>query len=278
MTTINPVDPIHTGYSTTRHTDQAVVTGTNYGSANRSCTHWRTIFAGVVVAMSVQLVLTLVGAGIGLAATSYAVDSYNVSDAAEALTVGVLIWTCVSGLISFAAGGFVAAYLSYPTRPARGCTQGLIVWSATTVLGLILVALGGSSILNAASNAVPTVASAAERYGYSNTSMGRSATDDTTATGMNSAQTPGLPGSTTTSTTGDSASQATNSDRWASGPGNGSREVDLRDAASEAARYTSRASLFAAVALCIGAIGAVLGGYLGRLAQEGEVGVVVRTN
>src|SRR6059058_5635247 len=70
---------------------------------------WGAIFAGAVVALAVQLVLTLIGGAIGLATLSPATGQ---SPSGTALGLGAAIWLVISSLISL----FVAGYVAGATR------------------------------------------------------------------------------------------------------------------------------------------------------------------
>lgn len=99
---------------------------------------WGAIFAGLLVALVLQLVLTLAGAAVGLAAWD--------PNSGSALGIGAAIWAIVSILISLYVGGATAGWAAGAlTRPA-GMLHGILVWALSTLIMTWLVASGVSSI------------------------------------------------------------------------------------------------------------------------------------
>lgn len=95
---------------------------------------WGSIFAGTIVALVVQIVLTLLGLSIGLGVMSQTPGT----SAAGGVGIGAAIWLVVSTLISLYIGGYVAARLAgVPTRP-DGVLNGVVVWALATLLSLYL--------------------------------------------------------------------------------------------------------------------------------------------
>ncbi|MFA9478630.1 hypothetical protein ACERK3_10015 [Phycisphaerales bacterium AB-hyl4] len=92
---------------------------------------WGAIFAGVFVALSVQLLLSVLGIGIGAAA-------FDPTGAADptAWTVGAAVWWVITGLIALFIGGWVAGHLA--TNPDRrdGAIHGVVTWSLATLIGV----------------------------------------------------------------------------------------------------------------------------------------------
>jgi hypothetical protein len=87
---------------------------------------WSAVFAGFVVGVSVQMVLTLLGLAVG----AWAI---NLQDAqpARGVPLGTGIWTGVSMLISAFAGGFVTSRLSGTPLRSDGIYQATVVWGVT---------------------------------------------------------------------------------------------------------------------------------------------------
>ncbi len=130
---------------------------------------WGAVFAGVAVTLVVQILLNLLGAGIGAGVIDpVSADNPSVS-AASISTAG---WLIASGVIAAFAGGYVASRLS--GRPVRstGGLHGLIAWATTTlvVVYLLTTSIGGliggafsglGSIVQGSGATVATVATAA---------------------------------------------------------------------------------------------------------------------
>lgn len=126
---------------------------------------WGAIFAGLLVTVVVQLMLTLLGVGIG-AATLNPLQEQN---PAEGLAMGSAIWLIVSALISVFIGSCIAGRLSGAPRRADGLLHGIVTWSAATVLTILFLVsalgtlLGGTGVL--LSRAMGTAIGAAQRSG-----------------------------------------------------------------------------------------------------------------
>lgn len=103
---------------------------------------WGAIFAGAVIVMVSQLVLSLLGAGIGLSA----IDTAQ-AESARTVGIGAMIWWVLSGIAAFYAGGWVAGRLSgFPWR-TDGILHGLLTWGVTTLfLFLFLTSTIGALI------------------------------------------------------------------------------------------------------------------------------------
>ncbi len=90
---------------------------------------WSAVFAGFVVGVSVQMVLTLLGLAIG----AWSVDLHE-SQPAQGIPLGTGIWTALSMLISAFAGGFVTAHLSGAPLRSDGMYHAAVVWGVTWLL------------------------------------------------------------------------------------------------------------------------------------------------
>ncbi len=75
----------------------------------RNRVSWGAILAGVVAALVVQLLLNILGVGIGASAVDAANTADNPSASGFSLTAG--IWWTLSGIIASFAGGIVAGRL-----------------------------------------------------------------------------------------------------------------------------------------------------------------------
>ena len=115
---------------------------------------WGAIFAGVVVALFVQVLLTMLGAGIGIATLDPATG-----DNPDATTFSIVaaIWWVVSGIIASFAGGYVAARMSGRTLPTTGALHGLTTWAFTTLLVLYLLTTTVGGIIGGAVSGVASM-------------------------------------------------------------------------------------------------------------------------
>jgi hypothetical protein len=103
---------------------------------------WGAIFAGVVVGLVVQVLLTMLGVGIGVATLDP-----GTGDNPEVSTFSIVsgIWYVLSGIIAAYTGGYIAARMSGKTVATSGALHGLTTWAFTTLLVLYLLstAVGG---------------------------------------------------------------------------------------------------------------------------------------
>ncbi|WP_017298387.1 hypothetical protein [Nodosilinea nodulosa] len=100
---------------------------------------WGPIFAGLVVAIATQLVLTGLGAAIGL--TSLANMDTPQGDAAGVGTA-VGIWSIVSLLIALFLGGWIAARACGPMNRKTAMLNGAILWATTLAVSAWLLSSG----------------------------------------------------------------------------------------------------------------------------------------
>jgi len=116
---------------------------------------WRAIAAGAVVALSVHLLLTTLGAGI----TSLIANPNHNDSPVQTLSLGVAISWTVSALVSLWLGGCVAARVAGVDDRESGMMHGFVMWSAATVVAFVLFAFGVGKVLGVAGQ---TVAGAAK--------------------------------------------------------------------------------------------------------------------
>lgn len=112
---------------------------------------WGPIISGILIALATQLVLSALGAAIGL--TSLANSGAPRTNAND-VGVGVGIWSIISLLIGLFVGGWVAARTSGPMNRNTALLNGAILWAATLTIGSWLIANGVAGTFGvAASNA-----------------------------------------------------------------------------------------------------------------------------
>ncbi len=112
---------------------------------------WGPIFAGLVIAISTQLILSALGASIGLTniAGSGAPRS-NIGGVASA----VGIWSIISLLISLFLGGWVTSRTSGPINKSTALLNGAVLWATTLAISAWLLSSGVSGAFGiVASNA-----------------------------------------------------------------------------------------------------------------------------
>ena len=106
---------------------------------------WGSIFAGAIIALATQLVLTLVGMAIGLAAVNPATGG---TPSGTTLGLGATVWLLISSLISLFLGGYIAARLG---GTFNGWLHGLATWGVVTLGTIMLLTTAAGSLIGAAS-------------------------------------------------------------------------------------------------------------------------------
>lgn len=127
---------------------------------------WGAIFAGVVMAVVTQFMLSLLGAGVGLAAI-------GPGSSAGGFGVGAAIWWSVSALIAMYTGGWFASRMAGSATAGEGAVHGVLTWGVSTLLTLFLFSTamgkivgGGFSLMGQAvgeASGSPALSGLAER-------------------------------------------------------------------------------------------------------------------
>lgn len=112
---------------------------------------WGAVLAGVVTALVSQLILNMIGIGIG-ASTLDPVAGDN--PAVSSFSIGAGIWWALSGVLAAFAGGYVASRLSGKPTAATGGWHGLTSWAATTLIVFYLLSTAVGSLIGGAFNTV----------------------------------------------------------------------------------------------------------------------------
>jgi hypothetical protein len=89
---------------------------------------WASVLAGAVIAMALQLLLSMLGIGLGLS-TDSAQDTTS-----QAFAMGGTAWWMGSALLALFVGGCVAGFFSDATRWTDGLLHGLLVWALTALV------------------------------------------------------------------------------------------------------------------------------------------------
>ena len=121
---------------------------------------WGAIFAGVVVALVVQVLLTMLGAGIGMATLDPASTD---NPAASTFSITAAVWWVMSGIIAAFAGGYIAARMSGRTVPTTGAFHGLTTWAFTTLVVLYLLTTTAGSLVGGVFSGVASALAASAR-------------------------------------------------------------------------------------------------------------------
>ena len=104
---------------------------------------WSAIFGGVLIAIVTQLLLSLLGLGIGLGT----IDPVEEQNPTAGLGIGSAIWYIISSLLSLFVGGWVAGRLASTPRLFDGIIHGVLTWCLVTLLTIYFLTTTIGSIL-----------------------------------------------------------------------------------------------------------------------------------
>lgn len=118
---------------------------------------WAAIFGGVILVVVIQLLLSMLGAGIGLGTVN--VNAGN-TPGVSSLGIGAGWWV-VSSCIALFFGGYAAAWLAGIELRFDGVLHGLVAWGIATILTIYLLTSAVGTIIGGGFSALGSVASAA---------------------------------------------------------------------------------------------------------------------
>jgi hypothetical protein len=109
---------------------------------------WSAVMAGVFVSLLVQILLTMVGLGIGM----LAVDIPTADSAPATVGWATFVWWAMSGILAAFAGGLVAASLSEDESEHFRVGHAVAAWVVTTVIVVGVTAFSAGSAANVMAN------------------------------------------------------------------------------------------------------------------------------
>lgn len=130
---------------------------------------WGAVLAGVVVALVTQLIINLLGIGIGAATLDPAAGAGE-NPSAKGFSIGAAVWWTASGIIASFVGGYAAGRLAGRPRESTASWHGLTAWALTTLVIFYLLTstvgsiLGGTyrTLTNALGNVAQTAGGAVQ--------------------------------------------------------------------------------------------------------------------
>jgi hypothetical protein len=130
---------------------------------------WGAVLAGVVVMLVTQLILNLLGIGIGAATLDPAAGAAE-NPSASTFSIGAGIWFVLSGVLASLAGGYAAGRLAGKPKESTAGWHGLTAWALTTLVIFYLLTttvggiLGGAyrTVTSALGNVTQAVGSTAQ--------------------------------------------------------------------------------------------------------------------
>ncbi|MBL8658472.1 MAG: hypothetical protein JNM75_01815 [Rhodospirillales bacterium] len=126
-------------------------------------TSWGAILAGVIIVLIVQVLLSMLGVGIG-ASTVDVVEGQ--SPQASTIGIGAGIWWVVASLISVAVGAWVAGRLAGMPKRIDGALHGLVTWGLSALVVFYLATSAMSSLVGGAFSVVGSAVQTAGQAVY----------------------------------------------------------------------------------------------------------------
>jgi hypothetical protein len=120
---------------------------------------WGAIFAGVTAAIAVQLLLSLLGAGVGAAA----INPQQGQQPGQGLAIGAAIWFVLSTIIALFAGGWVAGRLAGTPNKQDSALHGFVTWALASLVLVYLLSTAIGGLLGGAASLLGQTASLAAR-------------------------------------------------------------------------------------------------------------------
>ena len=118
---------------------------------------WGAVLAGVVMALAIQLLLSMLGLGIGLSTVSPATGT---TPTASTLGIGAGVWWGITYLVALFVGGYVAARLAASLAPFDGALHGLLTWAFMLLVTFYLLSTAIGGVIGGAFSAVSGTLSA----------------------------------------------------------------------------------------------------------------------
>lgn len=126
--------------------------GTGLGRAS-----WFAIFAGIVLVLAVEVLLDVLGAGVGLGLIN---PGGSATPSAASFSIGAGIWWLVSSIIALVFGGYAAARLARVASRWDGVLHGLVIWGAAVLITVYLLTSAIGGVIGGAFSALGGTASA----------------------------------------------------------------------------------------------------------------------
>jgi hypothetical protein len=105
---------------------------------------WGAVLAGVAFALIVQLLLSMLGIGLGIATLDPGTAD---NPAVGTFSIAAAVWYLISGLIAAFAGGYLSSRMSGRSLKSTGGLHGITTWAVTTLLVFYLLTTAVGSII-----------------------------------------------------------------------------------------------------------------------------------
>ncbi|PZP40112.1 MAG: PhnA-like protein [Pseudomonas fluorescens] len=119
---------------------------------------WRSVLAGVTVALAVTIILNLIGMAIGFSTVDPATGD---TPSLMAVSIWAAIWYVMTAIVAAFAGGWVASYLSNRNYGRLGAWHGLVTWAVSTLVMVYLISSAMGTMVGGTLSAVGSTAQTA---------------------------------------------------------------------------------------------------------------------
>jgi hypothetical protein len=119
---------------------------------------WGAIFAGVILVVTIEMVLAILGAGVGL---GFVRPTSGGTPDASAFGTGAAVWWLVSTIIALLLGSVAAVRLAGAQTRIDGVLHGLVIWGLTLLFTAYLLTTAVGGLIGGAFSVIGTTVSAA---------------------------------------------------------------------------------------------------------------------
>lgn len=160
MTTSMTNEPRPLGDQLTGAHMSAVTPGEDARTIMINRVSWGAVFAGVAVALVLQLILNMIGIGIGASTLDPGAGAAE-NPTATGLSIGAGVWWAVSSILAALAGGYAAGRLAGKPKASTAGWHGLTTWAMTTLVIFYLLTSAVGSLIGGAFSTLTAVAGGA---------------------------------------------------------------------------------------------------------------------
>jgi len=118
---------------------------------------WGAIFAGAIAVIAVELLLNLLGAGVGAAT----INPQQGQMPGQGLAVGAVIWFVLSWILALFIGGWVAGRLADNPSKRDGALYGFVTWALASLALVFMLSTAVGGVLGGAASVLGQTASLA---------------------------------------------------------------------------------------------------------------------
>jgi len=136
---------------------QEFETHTTYNINTGRRVSWGAVFAGLVIGLAIQLLLSLLGVAVGAST----IDPGQGDTPGKGIAIGAGIWFLISGLVSAYIGACIAAYLSGAVRKSDRMLHGILAWGVAALVTAFLLTSAVGNLIGGAMKVVGQAAGGA---------------------------------------------------------------------------------------------------------------------